>query len=192
VERGPDFRVIGALSDRYALLEGEEGLVLLEPRSAHERIIYERLLAKEEGIETQGLLVPVLLELDAHDVDVLMRNKEHFDDAGFNLESFGGQTVQVGGMPSFLSMKETRAFVTELVDSIVDREGTGRVKRLAYEGFAAKVAKAGSHQIKWSVAEVEPLLKELFTCDLPYCDPAGRPTLVQISFQELERKFGKS
>ncbi len=188
----PQFRVIGALSHRYVLLEGEEGLVLLEPSSAHERIIYEKLLLKEEDLEAQGLLVPVLLELDARDVDLLMRHQKHFEDAGFTLESFGGQTVQVGGIPSFLEVKETRAFLVELVDGIIEREGVGRVQRLAYEGFAAKVACAGSRQIQWNIGEIEPLLGRLFACDLPYCDPAGRPVLVQISFQELERKFGRS
>jgi len=192
VFKGPRFRVIGVLSTLYALLEGEEGLVLLSPSSGRERIIYEKLLAKEEGIESQGLLVPVLLELDARDVDVLMRHQEHFEDAGFSLENFGGNTVQISGIPSFLRIGEERAFLTDLVDSIVDREGTGRIKRIAYEGFAAKVAEAGVNQMSWQLSEIDGLLSELFKCDLPYCDPAGRPTLVQISHQELERKFGKS
>ena len=192
VFKGPQFRVIGALSNLYALLEGDEGLVLLSPSSGRERIIYEKLLDKEEGIESQGLLVPVLLELDARDVDVLMRHQEHFEDAGFSLESFGGNTVQISGIPSFLKVGKARAFLTSLVDSITDREGTGRVKRMAYEGFAAKVAEAGVNQTSWQLSEIDGLLADLFQCDLPYCDSSGRPTLVQISHQELERKFGKS
>ncbi len=187
----PNFRIIGVISDRYALLESDEGLVLLEPLSAHERIIYEKLLLKEAGIESQGLLVPVLLELDAQDLDLLMRHQEHFEDAGFHLDTFGGQTLQIGGLPAFLKFEDVRPFLTELVDSVIEREGGGRVKRLAYEVFAAKVALAGSRQMSWNIGEVESLLQSLFSCDLPYCDPAGRPTLVQISFQELERKFGR-
>lgn len=191
VEKGPSFRVIGSLSDRYALLEGEEGLVLLEPKAAQERIIYERLLAKEEEIDSQGLLVPELLELDSRDADLLMRHQEYFADAGFSLESFGGQTVQISSVPAFLKLKDSRSFLTSLVDSILDHEAGSRVKRLAYEGFAAKVSKAGASQMGWSQGEVDGLLMNLFQCDLPYCDPAGQPTLVQISFQELERKFGR-
>lgn len=189
--KGPEFRVIGALSGRYALLEGEEGLVLLEPKAARERIVYEKLLAREEGIEQQGLLVPVLLELGARDIDLLMRHREHFENAGFSLESFGGQTVQVSAVPAFLKVDDARRFLTELVDAIVDHDGGSRVKRLAYEGFAGKVAKIGMVDLKWQVGEMAPLLEELFECDLPYCDPVGHPTLIQISFQELERKFGR-
>ncbi|YCM44934.1 DNA mismatch repair endonuclease MutL [Verrucomicrobiaceae bacterium 227] len=188
----PDFRIIGALSNRYALLEGEEGLVLLEPSAARERIFYEELLNRDDAIDSQGLLVPVLLELDARDVDLLMRHQEHFEDAGFALENFGGRTVQISSVPAFLPAQEIRKLLIELVDSVLDREGGGRVRRLAYEGFAAKVAQVGARQIRWSISSIASLLDELFKCDLPYCDPAGRPTLVQISFQELDRKFGKN
>lgn len=187
----PDFRIIGAISNRYALLEGEEGLVLFEPLAARERIFYEELLNRDDRIDSQGLLVPVLLELDARDVDLLMRHREHFEDAGFTMEDFGGRTVQISAVPSFLPSDDIRKVLVDLVDSVLDREGGGRVRRLAYEGFAAKVAQVGARKIDWSLSSVKGLLDELFRCDLPYCDPAGRPTLVQISFQELDRKFGK-
>lgn len=187
----PAFRVIGALSDRYALLEGEEGLVLFEPRAGRERIFYERLLGEGEGIDSQGLLVPVLLELEVRDIDLLMRHREHFDQAGFSLESFGGQTLTISSAPSFLAGGDIRRALIDLVDLVVDRDGGTRVRRLAYEGFAAQVAKVAARRDGWGVSSLPGLLDELFTCDLPYCDPAGKPTLVQISFQELDRKFGK-
>ena len=188
----PEFRIVGTLSKRYALLEGEEGLVLLEPQAARERIFYERLICEQGEIESQGLLVPVLLELDVRDVDLLMRFREHFDQAGFTLESFGGQTVTISAAPSFLNRKDIKRALIDLVDLVIDREGSSRVKRLAYEGFASKVSYVLARQDGWSESSLSALLDDLFKCDLPYCDPAGRPTLVQISFQELDRKFGKS
>ncbi|MFT6864815.1 MAG: DNA mismatch repair protein MutL [Akkermansiaceae bacterium] len=188
----PDLRIVGALSDRYALLEGVEGLVLLEPKAARERIFYERLLEGEEKIDSQGLLVPVLLELDARDVDLLMRHREHFDQAGFTLDSFGGPTITIAAAPAFLNGEDVKRSLVELVDLVIERDGGSRVRRLAFEGFAAKVAKVGAGRTSWSVSALPGLLDDLFACDLPYCDPVGRPTLVQISFQELDRKFGKS
>jgi len=188
----PAFRIVGTLSKRYALLEGEEGLVLLEPQAARERIFYERLISDQGEIESQGLLVPVLLELDVRDVDLLMRFREHFDQAGFTLELFGGQTVTISAAPSFLNRKDIKRALIDLVDLVIDREGSSRVKRLAYEGFASKVSYVLARQDGWSESSLSALLDDLFKCDLPYCDPAGRPTLVQISFQELDRKFGKS
>ncbi|MDB4701554.1 DNA mismatch repair endonuclease MutL [Akkermansiaceae bacterium] len=188
----PEFRIVGTLSKRYALLEGEEGLVLLEPQAARERIFYERLICEQGEIESQGLLVPVLLELDVRDIDLLMRFREHFDQAGFTLESFGGQTVTISAAPSFLNRKDIKRALIDLVDLVIDREGSSRVKRLAYEGFASKVSYVLARQDGRSESSLSALLDDLFKCDLPYCDPAGRPTLVQISFQELDRKFGKS
>ena len=192
VSKAPDFLIVGALSDRFALLEGEEGLVLLEPTAARERIFYERLIEGQEEIESQGLLVPVLLELDVRDVDLLIRHREHFDQAGFTLESFGGQTVTISSAPAFLNGADMKKSLIDLVDSVIDRDGSSRVKKLAYEAFASKVSYVAARQDGWSVSSLPTLLSDLFQCDLPYCDPAGRPTLVQISFQELDRKFGKN
>ncbi|MGD1978517.1 MAG: DNA mismatch repair endonuclease MutL [Akkermansiaceae bacterium] len=189
---GAPFMVIGTLSDRYALLEGEEGLVLFEPRAGKARIFYERLLGEGEGVDSQGLLVPVLMELDVRDVDLVMRHREHFDQAGFVLESFGGQTITISSAPSFLAGGDLRKALVELVDLVIDRDGGTRVKRLAFEGFAAHVAGVAARRDGWGISSLPGLLDELFACDLPYCDPSGKPTLVQISYQELDRKFGKS
>ena len=188
----PVFRVIGSLSDRFALLEGEEGLVLFKPGAGKERIFYERLLNEDEGVESQGLLVPVLLEMDVREVDLLMIHREHFDQAGFALESFGGQTLTISSAPSFLIGGDIRKALTDLVDLVIDRDGGTRVRRLAYESFAAQVAKVAARRAGWGISSLPGLLDELFACDLPYCDPAGKPTLVQISYQELDRKFGKN
>lgn len=191
VGKSPAFRVIGVLSDRYALLEGEEGLVLFEPRAGKARIFFERLLGEGERIDSQGLLVPVLLEMEVRDLDLLMRHREHFDQAGFSLESFGGQTLSISSAPAFLAGGDIRRALIDLVDLIVERDGETRVRRLAYEGFAAQVAKVAARRDAWGVSSLPGLLDELFACDLPYCDPSGKPTLVQISYQELDRKFGK-
>lgn len=190
-DKAPAFRIIGALTDRYALLEGDEGLVLLDPRGARERIFYERLLGGGDGIDSQGLLVPVIVELDVRELDLLMRHREHFDQAGFSLESFGGQSVTLSSAPAFLNSGNVEQSLTALIDLVIDRDGSSRVKRLAYEGFSAKVSQVAARQEKWKVATLPDLLEDLFSCDLPYCDPVGRPTLVQISYQDLDRKFGK-
>lgn len=190
-KKTPQFRILGALREVYVVMEGEEGLVLLEPRCAFERIFYERLLRKEEGIEVQQLLVPILLELDGRDVDVILQHREHFEEAGISLEAFGGNTVQAGSLPAFLKPGDVRKFLTALIDDIIDSESGGRLRTLAWENFAAKVARQGAQEVDWSPAQVSGILRDLFQCDLPYCDPAGRPVLVQISLQELGRKFGK-
>ncbi|WP_435893949.1 DNA mismatch repair endonuclease MutL [Oceaniferula spumae] len=189
----PDFRIIGPLHDKYVVLEGEEGVVLLDPIAARERIVYEDLLASTggEGIDTQGLLVPELLELDAVDSDIVLRHAEHFIEAGMQVDSFGGSTIQVSSLPAFLKVSDIRGFLLELVDELHETVGTRRGKAMAFEAFAAGVARRVGRREPCRIDHADTLLASMFACDLPYCTPDGRPTLIHISLNELDRKFGK-
>lgn len=188
----PSFRVVGTVCGEYVVLEAHDGLVLLDPVAARERILYERLLAGagEGRAESQGLLVPVLLELDARDADVVLRNVDNFAEAGMEVESFGGVTVQLTALPALLAEADPKALLLDLVDELVD--GTARTgKRLTFERFARRLAVVGARGEPCRAEAARGLLEALFSCDLPYCAPAGRPTLVQLSLSELARKFGK-
>lgn len=189
----PDFRVIGPLHETYIVLEGDEGVVLLDPVAARERIVYEDLLAASggKGIDAQGLLVPELLELDAVDADIVLRHSGHFSDAGMQVDSFGGSTVQVSSLPAFLKVSDVRGFLLELVDELHETLGARRGKAMAFEAFAAGVAKRVGRREPCRIDHADKLLDSMFACDLPYCTPDGRPTLIHISLSELDRKFGK-
>ncbi|MBK1855887.1 DNA mismatch repair endonuclease MutL [Verrucomicrobiaceae bacterium 5K15] len=189
----PDFRLIGPLHDRYVVLEGDEGVVLLDPVAARERIVYEDLLAAGSGaaIESQGLLVPELLELDAVDYDIVLRHAGHFAEAGMQVDSFGGTTVQVSSMPAFIKVSDVRGFLLELVDELHETVGSRRGKAMAFEAFATGLAKRVGRREPCRIDHAESLLTAMFACDLPYCTPDGRPTLIHISLNELDRKFGK-
>ncbi|MFC4994492.1 DNA mismatch repair endonuclease MutL [Rubritalea tangerina] len=187
---GPQFTILSTLHDRYLLLQGEDGLVLLDPKAARERIVYEGFAGEDvDDIESQGLLVPELIDLDAHDLDVVMTNLENFTEAGIRVEPFGGGTLQVRSMPAVLSAKDPRAFVMSLIDELVETVGGKRGKSLAFEVFAEKLAKRAAWNEVCQRKGAEHLLAQLFECDLPYCTPDGRPTLVHISLKEIERKF---
>lgn len=188
----PDFSVLGVLHQRYYLMQGEEGLVLMEPKAAQERIVYEGLLSGDSSgaLAAQGLLVPELIDLDARDLDVVMTNLENFSEAGIRVEPFGGGTLQLRSMPALLGEKDPRSFITALVDELVETVGGRRGKSLAYELFAEKLAKRAAWNVACKLPDAENTLEALFSCDLPYCAPDGRPTLIHISLKELERKFG--
>ncbi|MCH2063370.1 MAG: DNA mismatch repair endonuclease MutL [Roseibacillus sp.] len=189
----PSFRVVGILEDRYLLLEASDGLVLLEGEAARERILYENFLegAKNGAMDSQGLLVPLLLELEPRDADVVSRNAENFRDSGMEVEPFGGVTIQLRSMPVLLKAADPRSLLLDLVDELVNSaEGrSGRV--LAFEKFAGELARVGARGERCRVELAQSLLNELFACDQPYCTPGGRPTLIQLSSSELRRKFGK-
>jgi DNA mismatch repair protein MutL len=190
VKDAPQFLILGVLHDRYILLQGDDGLVVMDPKAARERLVYESLLDDGSGgVESQGLLVPELVDLDPKDFDVVMTNLENFTEAGISLEPFGGGTIQVRSMPAVLGEKDPRAFITALIDELVDTVGGKRGKSMAFEVFAEKLAKRAAWNEVAKRNGVEPFLEALFSCDLPYCAPDGRPTLIHLSLKELERKF---
>jgi DNA mismatch repair protein MutL len=183
------FRWLGLLHQRFGLLESHDGLVIFDPRAARERIVYERILqAQKHGIESQGLLVPLLIDLDPREIDVVLRNQEGFATAGLELGDFGGGTLQVRSLPAFLHLTDPMAFVHEVVDDLL-AGGTGGA-RLAYDKLARCLARRAGLQEIISADRAKELLEELFTCDLPYCGADGRPTLSEFSLRELDRRMG--
>jgi DNA mismatch repair protein MutL len=186
----PSFRVLGMLHQRFVVLESDDGLVLFDPKAAKERIFYETLLRqqREGGLHAQGLLVPVLLEMDPRDFSQIIRETTGFSEAGIELEAFGGNTVQIRSLPAFLTIENPRRFLGELLDEMLHAPVSG--SRFAVERIARTLARRAAMLVDPKLAETGPLLAELFTCELPYCAVDGRPTLTEFGMRELERRFG--
>jgi len=191
VER-PRFEILSILHDTYILMQGDDGLVLLEPKAARDRIAYEQVLnaVKESGgIASQGLLVPEVIDLEVRDLDVVMSNLENFSEAGISIEPFGGGSIQVRSLPALAHVEKPREFITSMIDELIETQGGRRGKQMAFEAFAETLSNRISKYERCDLRGVENLLDEMFGCDLPYCTPDGRPTLIQISIKELEKKF---
>ena len=185
----PDFRVIGMLHERYVSLESADGLVLFDPKAARERIFFEKMQHREgESLEVQALLVPVLLELDPRDLDLVLRERLALAEAGIEVESFGGNTLQVRSLPACLPIEDPRPFLGALMDELLHDSSTGA--RFAMDRLAKILAKRAALLVSPKLAETGPLLRELFACELPYCAADGRPTLTEFSLRELDRRFG--
>ncbi|MCU0777387.1 MAG: hypothetical protein MUF86_06930, partial [Akkermansiaceae bacterium] len=186
----PAFRILGMLQQRFVVLESDGGLVLFDPKAAKERIFYETLQRqqREGGLHSQGLLVPVLLELDPRDFSQITREKAVFAEAGIELEAFGGNTIQIRSLPAFLAIGDPRRFLGELLDEMLHAPVAGG--RFAVERIARALACRAAMLVEPKLAETAPLLAELFTCELPYCAVDGRPTLTEFGMRELERRFG--
>jgi DNA mismatch repair protein MutL len=182
------FRWLGLIRQRFAALESADGLVLFDPRAARERIVYEQLLAGEhKGVASQGLLVPLLIELDPRDRDVVMRAHDALLQAGIELGDFGGGTMQVRSLPAFLHLQDPRSFVHEIMDRITTAATN---QNFAYDKLARLMAKQAGEQEVIEPSQAQRTLEELFTCDLPYCAADGRPTISEFSLREIEKRFG--
>jgi len=187
--KAPRFRVLGLLQNRYVVMESDDGLVLFDPKAAKERIYYEALLGGEgELVASQGLLVPVLLELDPRDVDLLLRERDALQSSGIEVDSFGGNTIQVRSLPECLDIEDAQPFLGGLLDELLHDSASGA--RFAHDRLAKLLAKRAAFGVQARISEAQSLLDELFTCDLPYCTAEGRPTLIEMGMRELDRRFG--
>ena len=185
----PDFRVLGMLHHRFVLLESEDGLVIFDPKAAWERIYYEKLSNPKNGVlETQGLLVPVLLELDPRDLDLVLRERMALQEAGIEVAAFGGNTLQIHCLPACLPVPDPRPFLGALMDELLHDSSPGA--RFAMDRLAKVLAKRASAGITPRLSETVQLLEDLFACELPYCASDGRPTLTEFGMRELDRRFG--
>ena len=194
-ERGdtvPNFRFIGTLADSYLLFENKEGLVMLSPRAARERIIFERLLnSNRTPIHSQRLLVPVMLELDPRDMGVALEVREQLQQAGFLISPFGQKTLRVEAVPMMLSLPHVEEFMLELIRSFTAGETRFRKARNPFEPYALRIAKqyATKEDIRPWLQAPTSLLADLLRCEIPYCTPSGKPTLVPVTLNEISRKF---
>lgn len=180
----------------YVLAETRDGILIIDQHSAHERILFQRLMDGFEmgGAESQRLLFPLTLRLTAPEVALVEDLKGLLARAGFEVEGFGGDTVLVRAVPNphryFDAERAFREMVQELTHgSELVRSARNQHERIAMT-FACKSAiKAGQ---KLSDAEMQELFDQLFATELPHHDVHGRPTVVRLSAAELGRKFGRS
>lgn len=187
--KSPDFRLIGMLQERYVILESSDGLVLFDPKAAQERIIFEQLTkARAAGMETQSLLVPVLIELDARDLDLLLREKMALMEAGLEIEAFGGNTLQLRSVPAFLRMEDPKVLLDEILEETL--HGPASAGKFTFERLSRIIASKAAKRVVPRLVEAKELLDELFECNLPYCAADGRPTLTEYNRKDIDRRFG--
>ena len=188
----PNFRHIGTLHHQYAIFENKEGMVLMAPRAARERIIYERLIAtNRHPLTSQQLLVPELLELDTRDMGIALEVKPQLEQAGFQLSPFGRNTLRIEAVPAMLPLRKVGDFVQELLRVFTSGEVRLTRARSPFEPFARQLARQYAQQEEMAsyLQNPMPLLAALLECEIPYCSPGGKSTLLPFPMSELNRRF---
>jgi len=189
-------RLVGVIGKLYVVLESDRGLVLLDQHAAHERILFEQMMRRLEGegvSPSQRLLLPETIELAARDAQFLREQLPILTRLGVGLSEFGERTFLLDALPPFVKVSQPRQYILQLADELRAAGQTINTLRLGESVVAKTVCR---HAVKandlLAGPELENLVEDLRHCAMPYTCPHGRPTLIEMNFRELEKKFGRS
>jgi DNA mismatch repair protein MutL len=210
--RLPLLRLVGQLRVTFLVTEGPEGMVLIDQHAAHERVVYERLIAANSSGASgatgppaqQALLEPALIELDAAQAAAWQGYAGELAGLGFAIEPFGERTLRLRALPASLHTlgreggrpaAPATATAAHALEGILD-DLAGRVpsaEAVRNDPVAASAACHGSVRagMTLATAEMSALLRDLEACDNPRTCPHGRPTLIAFAAADLERQFGR-
>jgi DNA mismatch repair protein MutL len=177
----------------YIVFETPDAVAIVDQHSAHERVLYERAIRELTGEKgaSQRLLLPITIDLEPAELDVVDAHRELLSAVGYEAEGFGGRSVVLHAVPNPHPRFDARRCFEELVaDLSRDRMvGLNRLERFAAT-FACRAAVKAGQALEQE--EMSHLLGRLLACQLPPHDVHGRPTMVQLPRDELERRFGRS
>ena len=184
-------KIIGQVFKTYWITEYDGSLYLMDQHAAHEKVNYETFLAefKERKILSQNMYPPEVVSLTSAEKQAVLENVDYLKSYGFEIEEFGGNDVKLSAMPANLIGLDGREVFTELISYL--SEGVDNVtedifvRKLATMG--CKAAIKGNQEI--SEFEVRDLIEKLMKLKDPYTCPHGRPTLIRMTKEELDKKF---
>ena len=195
-------RVLAQTRNMYILAQTDTALVLIDQHIAHERVLYEQLLAGAEGagggVPTQRLMIPFTLELSRRETLVIEKRLEDLRRAGFDLEPFGGDSFVVRSVPASVAEKKLKAqggpeeVLRQIVDELVEKTVSRRLLLPAEEVLitaSCKMAVKAGDPLTFD--EMNALVSDLLKSDNPYTCPHGRPIIVELPNGDLDRKFGR-
>lgn len=186
------YEIVGCVFDTYWILELPNQMLMIDQHAAHERINYERLIAKlaSDEVYTQQLTPPEVITLTIREEETLNANAEHFAKLGFEIRSLGGREYGVFGVPTVLLGISPRDYIAETLERLTENRGEGEPLlqvALKVASMSCKAAIKGGQKI--SRQEAEHLIRELMTLENPYHCPHGRPIIISLTKADIEKRF---
>ena len=182
------------LHSRYICTALRTGLMILDQRAAHERILYEKARSNIQGGlgPSQQLLFTEPTELDARDMELFDELAPLLAASGFTVDKYSGHTVVVRGVPQGLRPGTHQDMLQGVIADY--KNNAGHADLSPRDNLARSVARRGAIKAGTSMTpeEMRALIDELFQCKDPYTSPSGRPVLIRISSDELKRRFSKA
>ncbi len=181
------------LADTYILSQAKGNLMVLDQHAAHERILYEEALRNltERQAASQQVLFPTVSELTPGEFQILQEHEGLIRKLGFEIKHFGGRTILVTAVPTLIRNKSGEVFLKEILTQLEEEEKVekDRAKAVAKSFACHGAIKAGE---RLNREEMQGLARQLFAAHEPYSCPHGRPTVIKLSLEELNKKFGRS
>ncbi len=187
----PILRLIGQIGATYIVAEGPDGLYLIDQHAAHERVLYEKMLNTRGQVVSQTLLDPLVVQLPPQSAKILQENLPVMKKIGFQVEEFGINTFRVSAIPAIFTGKDPHAAIRSVVEDFEEDETP--LQGLVEEKIIARICKrmAVKGGAVLSTDEQQALLRDLEGCAAPRTCPHGRPTMIHLSVDLLERQFGR-
>ena len=180
--------------DKYIMCQTETGLMIIDQHAAHERVLYEKavLMLDSQASFSQQLLIPISVELSKIDYHIVEGIREELKSLGFNFKLLKNDRIELTGLPSDVKIGDENKIFRELIDQYKEYELKLKLEKrdnLA-KSFACRSAiKSGD---KLQKQEMLGLIDSLFACKMPYVCPHGRPTVIRITTDELDKRFSRT
>ncbi len=189
----PLLRLIGQIGATYLVAEGPDGLYLIDQHAAHERVLFEKLMTQhdQKKIPSQSLLTPAVVHLPPASTKILTDQLSALNHFGFEVEEFGTNTFQVRAMPSLFAGSDPSVALRAIVEDFEEDEAPlqNEIEKKLAARVCKRMAVKGGQTL--SVEEQRALLNDLERCDSPRTCPHGRPTMIHLSVDMLEKQFGR-
>jgi DNA mismatch repair protein MutL len=190
-DSSPVIKKASQVKNSFLVTSSLSGIIIIDQQHAHERVLYEKFLekTKSEQITAQHQLIPVTFSLSPDDARILHEWKSHFQDLGFEIDDFGKDSFVVHALPANLEPGNMPGFIESVIESLQSPglDNKTNQNQVLAKTMAKKLAvKRGK---KMHQEEIDSLIESLFACNVPGISPDGKPTMMVLSYDELNTKF---
>ena len=186
--------IFGQVFFSYILVETEENLYIIDQHNAHERILYDNFYQKYKNNNniSQRLLTPVNIELTPSEIEIINNNEKSIKNLGFEFESFGGNSVLIQSVPEIISQKSIKNELREIIDKLINEESINTSADLITEMIEFMACRTAIKADKGlNKKEIDKLVTDLFKTENPFRCPHGRPILIKMSREDIDKGVGR-
>ncbi|WP_434579117.1 DNA mismatch repair endonuclease MutL [Thermoanaerobacterium thermosaccharolyticum] len=183
------YKLIGVLFSTFIIVEKDDMVYLIDQHAAHERILYERFMSKYNNVQGKQTTIPILVNIEPGDEEIINENIELFNKLGYKFESFGNNSIILREVPVILGQPESRQLFIDIIDKLRNGDFNKDIKLKEESIIMMACKKAVKAMDKLSKEEIKSLFDELKITENPYTCPHGRPVIISIKKYEIEKMF---